>query len=109
MTFESLHQQTNCILLKCISGSNAYGLALPHSDIDIKGIFISPKDEYYGLEYTEQVANASNDEVYYELRRFFNLLLKNNPNILELLASLLKFSFFLFTMCSLFRFSRSIP
>jgi hypothetical protein len=87
MTFETLHQQTDAILLKCISGSNAYGLALPHSDIDLKGVFISPLNEYYGLTYTEQVANPSNDEVYYELGRFFDLLLKNNPNILELLAS----------------------
>jgi hypothetical protein len=87
MTFETLRQQTDAILLKCISGSNAYGLALPHSDIDLKGVFISPLNEYYGLTYTEQVANPSNDEVYYELGRFFDLLLKNNPNILELLAS----------------------
>jgi predicted nucleotidyltransferase len=31
------------------------------------------------------VANASNDIVYYELGRFIELLLHNNPNILELL------------------------
>jgi hypothetical protein len=43
--------------------------------------------EYYGLEYTEQLNNDTNDEVYYELKRFIDLLNKNNPNILELLAT----------------------
>jgi len=40
---------------------------------------------YYGLEYTEQVNNETNDIVYYELKRFMELLGKNNPNILEML------------------------
>jgi hypothetical protein len=44
-----------------------------------------PKADFYGLEYTEQVNNETNDEVYYELKRFIDLLVKNNPNILELL------------------------
>ncbi|RYZ39630.1 MAG: nucleotidyltransferase, partial [Sphingobacteriales bacterium] len=34
-----------------------------------------------------QVNNETNDEVYYELGRFVDLLLKNNPNMLELLAT----------------------
>jgi predicted nucleotidyltransferase len=39
------------------------------------------------LEYTEQVSDASNDVVYYELKRFIELLYRNNPNLLELLSS----------------------
>jgi predicted nucleotidyltransferase len=39
------------------------------------------------LHYIPQVSNETNDEVYYELGRFVELLLKNNPNILEILAS----------------------
>lgn len=73
------------LLLESVSGSRAYGLHTPQSDTDLKGVFLLPKRSFYGLEYTEQVNNDSNDEVYYELRRFVDLLVKNNPNILELL------------------------
>jgi hypothetical protein len=37
------------------------------------------------LQYVEQVNNESNDIVYYELRKFLDLLARNNPNILEML------------------------
>ncbi|MFM7429017.1 MAG: DNA polymerase beta superfamily protein [Flammeovirgaceae bacterium] len=87
MTLQELQQDNRHLLLKCISGSQAYGLALPHSDTDIKGVFVLPKQEYYGLHYTDQVNNASNDEMYYEIKKFIDLLLKNNPNLLELLST----------------------
>lgn len=85
MTLHELHNDDSHLLLKCISGSQAYGLALPHSDTDIKGVFVLPKEEFYGLTYTDQVNNITNDEAYYELKKFVDLLLKNNPNLLELL------------------------
>ncbi|HAL81899.1 MAG TPA: nucleotidyltransferase, partial [Mucilaginibacter sp.] len=85
MNFAQLHQQKEFILLDCISGSQAYNLNLPGSDVDKKGIFIVPKRELYGFESCDQVANESNDEVYFEIKRFLELLTKNNPNILELL------------------------
>lgn len=72
-------------MLDCISGSTAYGLNTPQSDIDLKGVYLLPKRDYYSLKYTEQVNNETNDEVYYELRRFVQLLTNSNPNILELL------------------------
>ncbi len=75
------------ILLEVISGSHAYGLATPTSDIDRKGVFILPKEEFYGLNYIPQVSDEKNDEVFYELRRFMELLSVNNPNILEMLNS----------------------
>ena len=75
------------LLLKCISGSHAYGTNIASSDTDIKGVFVLPKIKFYGLNTTEQVNDERNDIVFYELRRFFDLLLKNNPNILELLAT----------------------
>jgi hypothetical protein len=77
----------NLILFEAISGSKAFGLATETSDTDIKGVFYLPKDHFLGMEYTTQVNNESNDVVFYELGRFIELLLKNNPNILELLAS----------------------
>jgi hypothetical protein len=73
------------IILECISGSKAYGLDTPSSDTDIKGVFILPKKDYYGLDYIEQINNETNDVVFYELGRFMELLACNNPNILEML------------------------
>jgi hypothetical protein len=87
MTFEQLTTEPHHLLLKCISGSKAYNLHLPSSDTDVKGIFVLPQRQLYGLEQVAQLANASNDEVYFEVARFIELLLKNNPNILELLST----------------------
>lgn len=73
------------LIFEVITGSRSYGLDTATSDTDIKGVFVLPKDMFYGLEYTAQVNNESNDIVYYELKRFMELLSKNNPNILEML------------------------
>ena len=86
MTIQDL-RDNNLIVLECISGSKAYGLDLPTSDTDIRGVFILPKEKFYGLEYVPQVSDATNDVVFYELRRCFELLAKNNPTILELLST----------------------
>lgn len=86
MTIADLKAQ-NLLLFECISGSRAYGTDLPTSDTDLKGVFVLPQAQFYGLEDVEQVSSEKNDEVYYELRRFGELLYKNNPNILEMLAS----------------------
>lgn len=86
MTIDDLKSQ-NLILFECISGSKAYGLDTATSDTDIKGVFLLPKEDFYGLNYIPQVSNETNDIVYYELGRYFELLLLNNPNILELLST----------------------
>lgn len=86
MTISELKKK-GLILYECISGSRAYGLELPTSDTDIKGVFYLPKDAFYTSNYIPQVANETNDIVYYELGRLIELLGKNNPNILELLAT----------------------
>lgn len=86
MTIETI-KDNGLLLLECISGSKAYGLDTARSDTDIKGVFYLPRDQYYGLEYIPQVSNASNDIVYFELGRFVELSLRNNPNMLELLAT----------------------
>jgi uncharacterized protein len=74
------------LVFECIIGSKAYGLDTAKSDTDIRGVFVLPEKIFYGLEYTGQVNNKTNDIVYYELRRFMELLSKNNPNILEMLS-----------------------
>ncbi len=74
------------LLLKCIGGSKSYGLEIESSDTDIKGVFVLPLEKFYELDYFKQVNNESNDIVFYELKRFFELLYANNPNILEMLV-----------------------
>ncbi|MDO7851900.1 DNA polymerase beta superfamily protein [Hymenobacter convexus] len=86
MTIADLRSQ-GLIIFEAISGSRAYGTNLPHSDTDLKGVFILPESQFFGLDYIPQIANETNDEVFYELRRFVELLLKNNPTVLELLGT----------------------
>ncbi|NDI97863.1 nucleotidyltransferase [Flavobacterium sp. LaA7.5] len=78
-------KKSGSIIFECIAGSRAYGLDTPQSDTDIRGVFILPKNDFYSLNYVDQVNNETNDIVYYELKKFMELCLKNNPNILELL------------------------
>ena len=86
MTIRDLKFQ-NLILFEVISGSKSFGLNTPKSDTDIKGVYYLPKEKFFRLHYIPQISNETNDEVYYEIGRFVELLLKNNPNILEILAS----------------------
>jgi hypothetical protein len=79
-------KQNGWLIYETIAGSRAYGLDTPASDTDIRGVFILPKALYYSLDYIPQVANERNDVVYYEMKRFVELLARNNPNIMELLA-----------------------
>jgi predicted nucleotidyltransferase len=85
MTIEEV-KNNGWLIFEAIVGSRAYGLHNEKSDTDIKGVFVLPKDLYYSLDFLSQVNNESNDIVYYELKRFIELLLNNNPNMLELLA-----------------------
>jgi predicted nucleotidyltransferase len=86
MTIDEL-RKNGLILFEAVVGSRAYGLATASSDTDIRGVFYLPLEYHLGGQYISQVANASNDEVYYELGRFVELLSKSNPTVLELLAS----------------------
>ncbi len=86
MTIAELRQQ-NLIIFECISGSRAYGTNIETSDTDIRGVFVQPKASFYGLKRLEQVHDDKNDIIFYELRRFVELLSANNPNILEMLAA----------------------
>ena len=86
MTIQYL-EDNDLILLKVRSGSQAYGLATATSDEDFRGVFYLPRDQFFGLDYVAQVSDATNDEVYYELGRFIELLTKANPTALEVLAT----------------------
>jgi predicted nucleotidyltransferase len=79
-------QSSNQIIFESITGSQAYGTNISTSDTDIKGVFIAPKEEFYGISSTTQISDARSDIVYYEVGRFVELMSKSNPNMLEMLA-----------------------
>jgi len=75
------------LLFETISGSRSFGTEHAKSDTDLRGVFVAPRSFLCGLESIEQVSDIKSDEVYYEIGRFIELLLSNNPNIVELLFS----------------------
>jgi uncharacterized protein len=84
-------------------GSKSHGTYIPPEDplsvddIDILGVTIAPVEVYFGFEefeqlqmmYTEPARKGRLPNVWdscvYEIKKFFKLLLKNNPNVLALL------------------------
>ena len=85
MTLAEARDSKN-LLFYCDSGSHAYGTALPVSDRDTRGVYVLPRDRFYGLDPVDQVSDERQDHTFYELGRCVSLLLENNPNMLELLA-----------------------
>lgn len=76
----------NKIIYNTISGSHAYGLNTPQSDVDTRGIFLLKNENLLTLNnYVDQVSDDTNDTIFYELNRYAELLHTNNPNIIELL------------------------
>ena len=78
-------RKNGLIIFEAKMGSHAYGTNIPTSDIDLRGVWIQPLEEVIKYGYADQVADKTNDIVFYELKRFLELVKKNNPNILELL------------------------
>jgi len=83
-TINELHEK-DLIIFEAVMGSHAYGTALPTSDTDLRGVFMQPLEDILEHGYVEQVADDTNDIVYYELKRFMSLIRTNNPAVLELL------------------------
>lgn len=74
------------IILQGITGSTAYGLATPTSDIDRHGIFLAPTRAILGVvPIQESVVTTDPDVALHEVGKFVRLAMKANPTILELL------------------------
>ena len=71
-------------IFKTIVGSQAYGTNTTTSDVDYKGVFVQNPIEILTFHYKEQI-EVSKDEMYFEVRRFLQLLQSANPTMLELL------------------------
>jgi predicted nucleotidyltransferase len=70
-----------------VHGSHAYGLNGPKSDLDLRGFFFLPPEQFFGLHGgPEQYEKPDEDDyVTWEFRKFVRLAGANNPNILETL------------------------
>ena len=72
-------------------GSIAHNLqSSPIDDIDYMGVCIAPIEYYFGLCHFEQYEKLPTDDnnediVIYDIKKFFRLLLKSNPNVISLL------------------------
>ena len=77
-------------VLIALGGSHAYGTNTPTSDIDVRGVVMDPKDCIVGLHNFEQTekhdADSDVDCVRYGLKKWINLLLGNNPNVIEMIS-----------------------
>ncbi len=80
------------------SGSHMYGLNTPNSDVDFMEVFLPAPEDVLGLKQVEVVDASTKsssegrrneagdvDDARYTLQRYLDLLLANNPNILETL------------------------
>lgn len=78
--------QENKDIMRCYSGSLAYGTNLPTSDVDIRGLFVAPmrsiRTPFFNIK--ELTLADEEDGKIYELTNFFKLFAEMNPNIIEL-------------------------
>lgn len=85
MTIKEIEEK-GMIAYKYMRGSWSHGIGVEgKSDYDYGGVFIAPKNMVIGLRdnYVEQVSDEKNDETYYELGRWLELVRKQNPMALE--------------------------
>jgi len=86
MNVKNLKDQ-NRIIYEFISGSHSYGLNVPTSDVDIRGVFYFTKQELLSLQSrgADPISEDKNDTSYYSIGRYFELAKDCNPNIIEFL------------------------
>jgi predicted nucleotidyltransferase len=77
----------NNILILTTAGSISYGTNVDTSDIDIRGVTLETRQDIIGLSSFEQFEDRITDTVIYGLKKFINLCLNSNPNVLEILGT----------------------
>jgi len=86
-------ESNNLVIFKTLIGSYSQNLQTEKSDKDYYGVFKLKNEDYNSLEYKLNpfdtvISNTpDNDVTYIEIGKFIELLYKNNPNAIELLAS----------------------
>jgi len=83
-----LAEGNQSLLYLVVSGSHAWGLEKPDSDIDLRGIYQEPTINILGLHKirdTVEFTDGDYDVQLYELEKFLNLLCNHNGNMVNLL------------------------
>ena len=74
------------MLVSHMAGSRAYGTNLPTSDVDVRGIFcanpINIRTPFFRIDEYEV---SGEDTKFYELNKFIELAIGQNPNVIETL------------------------
>lgn len=85
---ERLATSDRQLLYLVVSGSHAWGLERPDSDIDLRGIYQDPTMKVLSLHKGKDNIEFSEgiyDVQLYEIEKFFNMLTKHNGNMVNLL------------------------
>ena len=92
LTFDEVRNR-GLLLYEYTRGSVCYGLNIPKkderghdvSDIDTGGVYMCPQEYLLGLgfDYQEQIESEKHDDVWYEIGKYFKLLIKSNPVAIE--------------------------
>src|SRR5687768_14188146 len=82
------------LVFATISGAHLYGFPSPDSDYDVRGVHVLPAREVVGLysgpetiEVSKVIDGLEIDLVTDDLKKFCDLLLKKNGNVLEQVCS----------------------
>ncbi len=85
---ERLKEQGRFLLYLVVSGSHAWGLERPDSDIDLRGVYQDPTVKLLGLTKgrdTIEFSEGIYDVQLYEVEKFFRMLCNHNGNMVNLL------------------------
>ncbi|WP_370411453.1 DNA polymerase beta superfamily protein [Streptomyces fradiae] len=75
-------------IYSCVMGSRAFGLATEDSDTDRRGVYLAPTPLFWRFDKPPaHVEGPAEEQFSWELERFCELALRNNPNVLECLHS----------------------
>jgi hypothetical protein len=67
-----------------VGGSHAYGLATPESDVDYRGCFVTPTEDFWSLDKPADTYDHHDPDIaLHEVEKFLGLALKANPTVLE--------------------------
>jgi len=72
-------------IFDCVVGSQAYGTNTPLSDEDTVAVCIPTIEYFYSFQRFDQVVCKNPDRTIYDFRKAVNLILDNNPNMMDLL------------------------
>ena len=80
LTFDEIRKR-GLLLYEYVRGSKLYHTDIPSSDEDTGGVFIAPPD--FDFKYQEEVSDEKNDNKWWELGKFMEMVLSSNPGVLE--------------------------